>query len=621
MKRNKIITAIAVLSLGLGSGMGSLGQANAAASDTYKASKDFSSTAQGQRSWSYQQGAAGPYSELAYDASKKVWSDASGFPWIASSSQYPGETADAVRTWIAPGPGTVEITGIVKKSGNKGDGIVASIKKNDTVLWSALIKTKTGEKPQNVDAVSVEAGTALYMIVNKNGTTEDDETLWNPSLSFTPGASAPAPTVPTTPAPTPTDPAPTTPVTEQPAPVQPTTPAPTTPAPTTPAPTTPAPTTPAPTTPAPTTPAPTTPAPTTPAPTTPAPTTPAPTTPAPAANRLSVTDFGAVANDGKDDYNAFAAAAKAAKDQKKTLYVPAGEFTLSRILTLDSIRVEGAGKEATVLVSTNPDGGSIDLKGDGVQLRSLKHAYQTTIGRGNGAHDKNSITVRGASNFVIDNVYVSKSSTAGIMMAYGSNNGIVSNNTVENTGADGIHMTTESHHITVENNTVMGVGDDGIAMVSYGTSPVPVNNIVVRGNTIGNFSKARGISVVGGVDVLIENNKIADTMMAGLYISVEGSYNTLNVNNVKVVNNTIRHTGIQEPQNHPNVLVYASQGTIDNVEFYGNTITDGAHRGIGVWGGGTIKKVKFERNTLINKNGAATTFEKGNITLVNNIGF
>ncbi|MEJ8305107.1 right-handed parallel beta-helix repeat-containing protein [Saccharibacillus sacchari] len=599
MKRNKIIIAIAALSLGLGSGLGALGQAQAASAETYKASPDFSKTVQGLKGWYYQQAAGSVYSDLAYDGNQKLWSTSSGFPWVAASSQHPGDAADAVRKWVAPGPGTIEISGIVKKSGNKGDGIVASITKDSTVLWSSLIKTKTGEKPQNVEAIPVQAGTAIYFTVNKNGTTEDDETLWNPSISFVAGAVTP--TNPTTPEPS--TPTPTTPVAPEPS-----TPTPTTPV--APTPSTPTPTIPV--TPTPSTPTPTTPV--TPTPSTPTPT---PTTTA----GLSVKDFGAVANDGKDDYAAFVAAAKAAKEQKKILYVPAGEFTLSKILTLDGIRVEGAGKESTVLVSTNPDGGSIDLTGDGVQLRNLKHVYQTTIPRGNGAHDKNSITVRGATNFVIDNVYVSKSSTAGIMMAYGSNNGVVSNNVVENTGADGIHMTTESHHITVENNTVMGVGDDGIAVVSYGTSPTPVNNITIRGNNIGNFSKARGISVVGGVDVRIENNKVADTMMAGIYISVEGSYDTLNVDRVKVVNNIVNHTGIQEPQNHPNILVYGGKGTIDNVEFVGNTITDGAHRGIGVWGDGTIKKVKFERNTLINKNGAATTFKNGIITLVDNIGF
>lgn len=340
------------------------------------------------------------------------------------------------------------------------------------------------------------------------------------------------------------------------------------------------------------------------------------------ASSLSVTNYGAVANDGKDDLSAFNAAASAAKSQGKTLTIPAGEFTLSGVFAIDGIKVVGAGKTATVLVSTDPENGSIDLKGDKVELRSLKHEYKTTVPRGNGAHEKNSITVRGATNFVIDDVQINKSSTAGIMITYGASNGKVSNNLVENTGADGIHMTNSVNMVTVENNVVRGAGDDCIAVVSYKDgADLPVRNITVRGNDVGYNSKARGISVVGGTDVLIENNKVAETMMAGVYISVEGSYNTQDVNRVKINGNTINHTGIQEPQNHPNVLVYASQGVIDNVEFNNNTITNGAHRGIGVWGDAAIKTITFRQNTLINTNGAATTFSNGTIKLIDNIGF
>ncbi|GGO06948.1 hypothetical protein GCM10010969_35020 [Saccharibacillus kuerlensis] len=295
---------------------------------------------------------------------------------------------------------------------------------------------------------------------------------------------------------------------------------------------------------------------------------------------------------------------------------------MSNLFVVDGIRVVGAGKSSTVLVSTNPERGSIDLKGDKVELRNLKHEYKTTVPRGNGAHEKNSITVRSATNFVIDNVHVNKSSTAGIMITYGSANGTVSNNLVENTGADGIHMTNSTNAMTVENNVVRGVGDDCIAVVSYKDgADLPVRNITVRGNDVGYYSKARGITVVGGMDVLIENNKIQDTQMAGVYISVEGSYNTQDVNRVKVNNNTINHTGMQKPQNHPNILVFASQGVIDNVEFNNNMITNGVHRGIGVWGNATIKNITFRQNTLINTNGPATTFTNGIIKLIDNIGF
>ncbi|WP_018977778.1 right-handed parallel beta-helix repeat-containing protein, partial [Saccharibacillus kuerlensis] len=336
---------------------------------------------------------------------------------------------------------------------------------------------------------------------------------------------------------------------------------------------------------------------------------------------LSVMDFGAIANDDNDDYEAFAAAAEEARSKNEALHIPEGEFKLGKILKVDGIRMEGVGKDKTLLVSTDPENGSIDLLGDGVQIRNFKHAYQTTVPRGNGSHDKNSITVRSATNFVIDNIHVDRSSTAGIMIAYGSSDGTISNNTVENTGADGIHMTTESHDIKVVNNRVSNVGDDGIAVVSYGSSKVPVRDILIKDNWVGNFSKARGISVVGGEDVRIEGNEISDTMMAGVYIAAEGSYNTLDVHRVQVNNNTIDSTGIKKPENHPNVLVYASHGVVDDVKFYGNLIQNGAHRGIGVWGQGEIGDVVFERNTLINVNGSATTFENGNIKLIDNIGF
>lgn len=340
-------------------------------------------------------------------------------------------------------------------------------------------------------------------------------------------------------------------------------------------------------------------------------------TPAPAG--IDVTSCGAAADDGKDDYAAFAACVTKAKSQGKLVTVPAGSFTLGKILTLDGVSLIGAGMDKTTLTSTDPQNGSIDIKGDGVTLSGIKHAYATTVSRGNGANEKNNITVRSATNFVIDHVYVYKSSTAGILVTYEAKGGRIANNIVDSTGADGIHMTNGSSDITVEGNLVKGVGDDTIAVVSYDLPAV--KNITIRNNDVGYGSLARGISVVGGSDVLIEGNSVKDTQMAGIYIASEGSYNTTDVNNVTVKGNTVDHTGIHEPENHPNVLVYSSQGVIDNVAFTGNTIQNAAHRGIGVWGDGQIKDIYFTGNTLINDKGANTTFKNGTIHLLDNIGF
>ncbi|OWA33909.1 hypothetical protein B9G55_16305 [Saccharibacillus sp. O16] len=536
MGKHQAVKIALALSLAIGGSALGIGQAHA---ETYNASSNYSTTTQGYGQWSYGQLINGQYSNLKYNSTVKRWEGTNGYPWVNGSDMHPGDTADAVRKWVAPGKGTVSLAAVVNKRTSEGDGVMVTIRKDNTVLWSKTLLNNAETTPDNLNNIPVEQGTALYFSVNKKDGKNFDQTLWNPTVNFTAASAAPVP------APTPVD-----------------------------------------------------------------------------TSSLSVTSYGAAANDGKDDLSAFNAAASAAKAQGKTLSIPAGEFNLSGVFTIDGIKVVGAGKTSTILVSTDPENGSIDLKGNKVELRNLKHEYKTTVARGNGAHEKNSITVRSATNFVIDNVQVNKSSTAGIMITYGASNGTISNNVVENTGADGIHMTNSVNAMTVENNVVRGAGDDCIAVVSYKDgADLPVRNITIRGNDVGYNSQARGISVVGGTDVLIENNKVQETQMAGVYISVEGSYNTQDVNRVKINGNTINHTGIQEPQNHPNVLVYASQGVIDNVEFNNNMITNGAHRGIGVWGDATIKTITFRQNTLVNTNGAATTFSNGTINLIDNIGF
>ncbi|MEJ8307250.1 right-handed parallel beta-helix repeat-containing protein [Saccharibacillus sacchari] len=549
MNKRKFLSGLMVLALGIGSFAFNGNSAQAAeVTKTYSSSAAFGMSQQGADQWYYEKLSGTAYLDLVYDKNNNRWAAPGGYPWVSATALHPDQNFDAVRKWVSPGKGTISISGSVKKGSSEGDGIVASIKKDNVKLWSSSITKTTAVTPTGVSSIPVEAGTEISFVVNKLGNSNHDHTMWEPDITYT-GSAPTASTIGK-----------------------------------------------------------------------------AAKSTASAQNKtssvVSVLDYGAKPNDKLDDYAAFVAAIDAAKTLGKPVYVPAGNYVLSDILTIDGVKVQGAGKFLTTLTSTNPKRGSIDLKGNGVELSNLKHVYQTTVARGDGSNEKNSITVRGAKNFKIQNVYVSKSSTAGIMVTYGSTNGVVSGNTVDSTGADGIHMTGGSSYITVENNIVRKAGDDTIAVVSYIDSDAdPVNHITIRKNNVGYGSKARGIAVVGGTDVTISNNSVQDTNMAGVYVAVEASYNTRNVDRVTVSNNVINHTGIAKPQNHPNVLVYASQGTIDNVVFTGNMIKNGAHRGIGVWGEGQIKTITFNKNTLINQIGKATTFTNGNIKLSQNVGF
>lgn len=86
-------------------------------------------------------------------------------------------------------------------------------------------------------------------------------------------------------------------------------------------------------------------------------------------NSVSITDvnFGAIANDGSDDYQAFVKAVEAAKNtEHKTVYIPEGQFDFSRPISLyvpDGIKITGAGQWHTKLHFLNTEAAKYDDKG------------------------------------------------------------------------------------------------------------------------------------------------------------------------------------------------------------------------------------------------------------------
>ena len=69
------------------------------------------------------------------------------------------------------------------------------------------------------------------------------------------------------------------------------------------------------------------------------------------ANSLSVTDYGAVANDGWDDYYAFASCIRDASNWGMSVWIPEGTFTLSQKIPLNTnnVSIQGAGMWYTTL--------------------------------------------------------------------------------------------------------------------------------------------------------------------------------------------------------------------------------------------------------------------------------
>jgi ribosomal protein L9 len=316
-------------------------------------------------------------------------------------------------------------------------------------------------------------------------------------------------------------------------------------------------------------------------------------------SRLSIVDFGAIANDGLDDLPAIKLAVAAAKTQGKSVYVPSGEFTFNGLLTLDAVDLSGDG-ETSILKSINLTQQSVVLTGDGTDLSAVKLTSVPATVR---LTNDDSARVRvgsNATNYSIKNIVIDGGSSVGFYNA--GTHGVISGNTVQNMLADGIHITALSNDILVENNTVHQVGDDFIAVVSYEKFGGWVKNVVIRNNNV-SHGEARGLTVSGGENVLIENNTVSDVYGAGIYLSSEGNYKTYTVKDVIVRNNTVTNDSINggsPTKGGLNITATNKNPSIDNVLVENNTFIDSQDNGALIVGTFEIDGLQIKNNVFQN---------------------
>ncbi|WP_438492695.1 discoidin domain-containing protein [Paenibacillus sp. IHBB 3054] len=246
------------------------------------------------------------------------------------------------------------------------------------------------------------------------------------------------------------------------------------------------------------------------------------------AGAVSVTDYGAVANDNKDDLAAFNSAVTAAVAGGKTLYIPAGTFNLSSMWQIGSISnmisnitITGAGYWHTNLQFTNPNAasGGISLRITGkldfsnVYLNSnLRSRYgQNAIYKG--------FMDNYGTNSIIHDVWVEHFECGMWVGDYGHTPAIyasglvVENSRIRNNLADGINFAQGTSNSTVRNSSVRNNGDDGLAVWTSNTNGAPagVNNSFSY-NTIENNWRAAAIAFFGGSGHKADHNYIVDTV-------------------------------------------------------------------------------------------------------------
>jgi hypothetical protein len=263
---------------------------------------------------------------------------------------------------------------------------------------------------------------------------------------------------------------------------------------------------------------------------------------------LNLLAFGAKPDGKTDNAETINFALKVSAAQGQPLLVPAGcgKFAYADCLYAeDGAQLIGEGDES-ILFSLDPDRSAIRLRGAGGVVRRLRLTGVTPTVR-NSARECKRILGETCTGFLVADVLIDSGNGSAIHMTDECGDGRIINNRVSGTLADSIHLTDRAHHILVQGNVIRNSGDDGIACVSYADQGAMVNHVIARFNDIRNNRGGRGMTVVGGSDVLYECNYIADNHgAAGMLFAQEESYNTFAAHNVHARRNTIHNCGSVE---------------------------------------------------------------------------
>jgi len=112
---------------------------------------------------------------------------------IPGGEFHPGDNGDAALKWVAPAAGVVNVSGTVRKRDvSNGDGVTAMIEKGGTALWGPVSLAWNDNVGQSHNfRLTVNAGDALYFRVNRNASSYNDSTAWDPVICYTaPGFNA-----------------------------------------------------------------------------------------------------------------------------------------------------------------------------------------------------------------------------------------------------------------------------------------------------------------------------------------------------------------------------------------------------------------------------------------------
>ncbi|BCL25449.1 CARDB domain-containing protein [Streptomyces aurantiacus] len=383
------------------------------------------------------------------------------------------------------------------------------------------------------------------------------------------------------------------------------------------------------------------------------------------ANCTSITEYGAVPNDGIDDTDALQRAVTADQNgQISCVWIPSGQWRQEqKILTDDplnrgefnqvgirDVTIRGAGMWHSQLYTLTPphQAGGINHPHEGnfgfdidhnTQISDIAIFGSGTIRGGDGnAEGGVGLNGRFGKGTKITNVWIEHANVgvwagrdySNIPELWGPGNELEFTGVrIRNTYADGINFANGTRNSTVYNSSFRNTGDDALAV--WASKYVKDTSVDVghdnhfRNNTIQLPWRANGIAVYGGYGNTIENNVIADTMnYPGIMLATDHDPLPFSGQTL-IAGNALHRTGgafWNEDQEFGAITLFAQGQDIPGVTIRDTEIHDSTYDGIQFkTGGGAMPGVKITDVKIDGSNNGsgilAMSGARGSATLTN----
>ncbi|MBC8061283.1 MAG: hypothetical protein H7Y18_11530, partial [Clostridiaceae bacterium] len=338
------------------------------------------------------------------------------------------------------------------------------------------------------------------------------------------------------------------------------------------------------------------------------------------ANFLSITDFGAVANNGTDSSAAIKATIAAAKAQNKGVWIPIGTFSVlnnpnTNVITVSGVTVRGAGMWYSNL---SGPGATFDMEGANCKFYDFSltgttdHRDDSSMAVGFSSIEKKDAngnviagTGVGGKGDIIQNVWVEHTKCA-IWTSGGTSELQVVGSRFRDVFADGINVCSGTSDSVVEQTNVRNTGDDAIAVWSAtwdGIIKDPCQNNIIRFNTVQFPILANNIAVYGGADNKIQDNLLFDTVSFGSGINISSNFNPIAFTGTTLVerNTLVRCGGHEYNSNQDFGAIWVNCANSDItgvVNFNDNNVFNSSYQGISIYGPKSVTNTTFNNTVL-----------------------